>query len=265
MEDWSRLPATRYMLLEEVGGTRMSHMQLGQIHPENVAQLQKDLDGHAGRSTKQIRMVIKPSRHEYDMFIDARGDALLNGRLAATFDGWPGWTTIGWLKISPDEHDYTNPTRSRARSNCSSDTIVQITQWLAECMKSHEKCHKIQAVAATRNILRRRLVDVSKFPETGLVRLVSTVTMPQETLYVTLSHCWGGTCSTTLTRSNLGLFKVSLNYSSLPKTFQDAITLTQLLGLQYLWIDALCIVQDSVNDEEWREEASTMGDIYANS
>ena len=51
----------------------------------------------------------------------------------------------------------------------------------------------------------------------------------------------------------------------MPKTFQDAIVVTTKLSVSYLWIDALCIVQDSVDSLEWRQEASIMGDIYANS
>ena len=50
--------------------------------------------------------------------------------------------------------------------------------------------------------------------------------------------------------------------STLPKTFRDAIYITQKLGVKYLWIDSLCIIQDSV--EDWRQEAATMGRVYQN-
>jgi hypothetical protein len=49
--------------------------------------------------------------------------------------------------------------------------------------------------------------------------------------------------------------------SSLPKTFQDAICVTRRLGIKYLRIDALCIIQDS--EEDWRREASLMERVYA--
>jgi hypothetical protein len=51
-------------------------------------------------------------------------------------------------------------------------------------------------------------------------------------------------------------------WHDLPKTFQDAILLTRSLGIQYLWIDSLCIVQDDLND--WAEESSRMSQIYTN-
>lgn len=48
----------------------------------------------------------------------------------------------------------------------------------------------------------------------------------------------------------------------LPQTLQDAVHVTRMLGLQYLWIDSLCIIQDSADD--WQREASQMADIYIN-
>ena len=48
----------------------------------------------------------------------------------------------------------------------------------------------------------------------------------------------------------------------LPQTLQHAFRLARLLGIRYLWIDALCIVQD--DPEEWELEAAKMGLIYSN-
>ena len=47
-----------------------------------------------------------------------------------------------------------------------------------------------------------------------------------------------------------------------PKTFREAIQFTRNLSVQYLWIDSLCILQDSVMD--WRHQSALMGDIYRN-
>lgn len=51
-------------------------------------------------------------------------------------------------------------------------------------------------------------------------------------------------------------------FSELPKTFQDAIIITRRLGIQYIWIDSLCIIQDSGAD--WEQEAARMGAVYRN-
>lgn len=48
--------------------------------------------------------------------------------------------------------------------------------------------------------------------------------------------------------------------SSLPRTFRDAVTATRALGLRYLWIDSLCIVQD--DPEDWAREAGRMAGVY---
>lgn len=54
----------------------------------------------------------------------------------------------------------------------------------------------------------------------------------------------------------------AIRISELPKTFKDAIRLTRKLGVQYLWIDSLCIIQNS--EQDWIEEAANMGAVYRN-
>jgi hypothetical protein len=57
-------------------------------------------------------------------------------------------------------------------------------------------------------------------------------------------------------------YTASISISQLPHLFQDAIAITQSLGLKYIWIDCLCIVQDSAQD--WETEAASMASIYEN-
>ena len=54
----------------------------------------------------------------------------------------------------------------------------------------------------------------------------------------------------------------SINMTDIPKTFQDAVLITRKLGYRYLWIDSLCIIQDSASD--WQIESVKMADIYFN-
>jgi len=51
--------------------------------------------------------------------------------------------------------------------------------------------------------------------------------------------------------------------SQVPQTFQDAMLIAQRLGVRYIWIDSLCIIQDS--EEDWREQSGLMGQVYFNS
>jgi hypothetical protein len=66
----------------------------------------------------------------------------------------------------------------------------------------------------------------------------------------------------TLTTSSLGSCLKGIIATELPQTIQDAIKTTQKLGLKYLWVDALCIIQDCPNDKA--REISHMGGIYKN-
>lgn len=82
--------------------------------------------------------------------------------------------------------------------------------------------------------------------------------------YVALSYCWGqqGNEDFVLTQSTLKRKMDIVPLSGLPQTLRDAITITKRLGFRYLWIDALCILQD--NMEDWEKEAAVMGKVYSN-
>jgi hypothetical protein len=55
----------------------------------------------------------------------------------------------------------------------------------------------------------------------------------------------------------------SISMNILPATFRDAVTITRNLGIRYIWIDSLCIIQNS--KEDWEHEAARMADVYKNS
>ena len=80
--------------------------------------------------------------------------------------------------------------------------------------------------------------------------------------WVALSHCWGTPEKRPLvtTRANIQKHMEGLEMDSLPKTFRDAILLTRSLGIRYVWIDCLCIVQDDPAD--WKRESNNMGKVY---
>ena len=80
---------------------------------------------------------------------------------------------------------------------------------------------------------------------------------------MTLSHCWGTLKCLTLTSVNYKYLVAGFKLTELPKTFREAVEITRSLGIRYLWIDALCILQDSHKD--WRHEATMMMKVYENS
>lgn len=81
--------------------------------------------------------------------------------------------------------------------------------------------------------------------------------------YLALSHCWGKPRFLTTTTANIDKHKICVSMSDMPQNFQDAVIVARRLGFRYLWIDSLCIIQDSESD--WLNESVKMGSIYANS
>lgn len=85
--------------------------------------------------------------------------------------------------------------------------------------------------------------------------------------YAALSYCWGDagelkeSPNLMTTKSTLGNHQDGLDISRLPKTLHDAVVICSALGIQYVWIDALCIVQDDVS--EWTMEAAKMSTVYS--
>lgn len=86
----------------------------------------------------------------------------------------------------------------------------------------------------------------------------------EEKRYAALSHRWGATVRPLTTETaTLGQRTQEIPFRELPKTFRDAVTVTRSLGIDYLWIDSLCIIQDDPKD--WEREALKMADVYSNS
>ncbi|KAI9866731.1 MAG: hypothetical protein M1813_000673 [Trichoglossum hirsutum] len=82
--------------------------------------------------------------------------------------------------------------------------------------------------------------------------------------YITLSHCWGDLPQRSRTiQSNISRRMSSIGFEELTPTFRDALEITYRLGMRYLWVDAMCIIQNS--QEDWVSESVRMGDIYQNS
>jgi hypothetical protein len=124
-------------------------------------------------------------------------------------------------------------------------------RWITDCLNNHPSCHTDLLHA-----LPSRLLEIRE----DSVKLVLTAGWTYQPPYATLSHCWGGHKFQTLSRNNLDSFLRSISVESLSKTFQDAITTVKYVDISYLWIDSLCIIQDSV--EDWTVESSEMASVY---
>jgi hypothetical protein len=151
-----------------------------------------------------------------------------------------------------------NTLKSSTRALEKADTFLLAKGWLEMCCKWHPKCRPV--VPGT-SWLPTRLIYV-EHGEDRTIRLCERADIPLDARYATLSHCWGSHPIYTLTTDRLEMFLKCIPSTELVKTFLDAIQITRQLGLEYLWIDSLCIIQDS--DKDWLQEASLMGRVYKN-
>ena len=119
------------------------------------------------------------------------------------------------------------------------------SSWIAECTNHHGTCRS-NAEAST---LPTRVLDVRN----SKVKL--HLSKGEQAQYICLSHCWGQSQPLRNTKATLSSLTQGIAWNSLSQTFQDAIVVTRTLGICYLWIDSLCIVQD--DNEDWEKEAST--------
>ncbi|KAH7309731.1 heterokaryon incompatibility protein-domain-containing protein [Stachybotrys elegans] len=131
-------------------------------------------------------------------------------------------------------------------------TQVKIENWILQCDLLHEACRKSRVQALPSRIL-ELLPDMVRVRGKPEVRGV----------YACLSHCWGADGpSIKLTSCTANDLKLGIPISQLPRTFRDAVHVCQSLRIKYLWIDALCIEQDDIQD--WMENAAHMASIFEN-
>lgn len=144
-------------------------------------------------------------------------------------------------------------------SACTNDQSCwdQVAKWMDKCCSDHGSCREAQLP----NWAPSRLVDVSQY-EQGIVRVVTSSTIPgiSSQGYVALSHCWGKQEFLVMRRHNSNKFQEGLNLYTLAPNFQDAIFATWKLGMRYVWIDSLCILQGCKKD--WEHEAALMNKVY---
>ncbi|KAI0882942.1 HET-domain-containing protein [Annulohypoxylon maeteangense] len=160
-----------------------------------------------------------------------------------------------------------------------SPTSIEFARCCIEsCMNDHEQCRR-----PVNNIMSRQgqaSIDSNSIPSRLLhlvandsefhVQLIdwnSRSAIEKETVclegYAILSYCWGGSQPIQLTRDNFKALKEGVPVAQLPKSLRDAAWFTNKIGLKYLWIDSLCIIQDDSEDKVY--EISRMELYYGQS
>ncbi|KAF2114136.1 heterokaryon incompatibility protein-domain-containing protein [Lophiotrema nucula] len=158
-----------------------------------------------------------------------------------------------------DEVQRLMSTRTLSNATINPDSMKFLQSKFFDCCQHHGRCD--QPAFDTYNQMPRRLLRIQNETHETLL-LVDSSSLPTGIAYFTLSHCWGDVQPLTLTASSESELRSGIPVGKLPKSFRDAVEITQLLGVSYIWIDSLCIFQDDLDD--WEAEAAAMPAVYSN-
>jgi hypothetical protein len=142
------------------------------------------------------------------------------------------------------------------QSYCDDETV----KWMNTAIRT---CEKHEHGLSADSFIPERLVEVGGQNPRVVLRSDLDVGTPK---YAALSYCWGSTLDAQAqlktTKASLPERLVAINSCHLTAAVRDAVCVTKLLSLNYLWVDALCILQDSSFD--WQHQCTDMAKIYGN-
>ncbi|KAF1924811.1 uncharacterized protein M421DRAFT_424445 [Didymella exigua CBS 183.55] len=142
------------------------------------------------------------------------------------------------------------------------DVFKNAKHWIEECSCSHNACRQYAPANGT---LPTRLVDTQpRGIDDSVICVVDSASITQcseDIQYATLSYVWNKT-DVTLTTAQLRDVKLGLQRQTLPKPLESGIQAAQNLGFRYVWIDSLCVLQDSEVDK--RSECADMASVFRN-
>ncbi|KAH9850211.1 heterokaryon incompatibility protein-domain-containing protein, partial [Lenzites betulinus] len=135
--------------------------------------------------------------------------------------------------------------------------LTHAKECLDECVHEHKHHGALSQTPHSKSPLPTRLIDC-----TDPKRPRSASTVGKSGKYVALSYVWGQDQPHKTTKANLSAYTREMDPALLPPSIRDAIYVTPSLGLHLLWVDTLCIIQDS--DEDKVHELGQMHNIYRN-
>jgi hypothetical protein len=155
--------------------------------------------------------------------------------------------------------------RDIGENTASTESLGRAKRWLEECLEATarqelgsvqmDQPHRFETESPARLIFIADCDDA----QNSSVRLIETRGAAHS--YATLSYCWGAINSEWLcTKQTVDQYLLGIDRKILPATLRDSIVITASLGIHYIWIDALCIIQDDTSD--WAAESAKMGGIY---
>ncbi|KAF2681372.1 HET-domain-containing protein [Lentithecium fluviatile CBS 122367] len=237
-------------------------------------QLQSNMDVLLFRYNGSYKMVVVAATTKHLLLEDIKIKLLCGERGEAWIPSRRSARAAAFLSVmrGPGEAKSGNIVRRMTSSNPGSDECLSLAKrWLTDCSACLE---------TDTNFVPTRLIDVH------LAKLVSLQTgdapgslgdclrhdsnlrsnspSSNPIKYAALSYCWGPDPFLTTTSSNIQTMQQSIPFSQLPRTILDVINIVRYLGVRYLWVDSLCILQgtDKAAQEDWVAESRKMGQIY---
>jgi hypothetical protein len=147
----------------------------------------------------------------------------------------------------------------------SDDSLSFVRHNLMVCIEGHPAC---QIPVESQAYMPTRVLDVGVVDDGNLdpslrasIKLVESIGISGDRKYACLSHRWDSSGHTIITeRATYENHINGIRYQNLDPAYQDTIHIMRRLRIRYLWIDSLCIIQDSPKD--WEAESKTMATVY---
>ncbi|CCT61514.1 related to tol protein [Fusarium fujikuroi IMI 58289] len=141
-------------------------------------------------------------------------------------------------------------------------TAAAIRDWKVRCDISQYEAHIICSKPSP-SFLPTRLIEILRIgnDQKPCVRLVEGNSLGEDTEYTALSYCWGGDLKNCLKEGNKDSYRTEIPWDTIPRTIQDAILTSHKLGIGFIWVDSLCIIQDSKGADK-EIEIGQMTQVY---
>lgn len=230
-----------------------------------------DLKRYKQDLSTTLRLYKRADGEGLRILIAFRGQQLLGARLETKFqllpincrcyatDIFEMEAVLSNIAGPKTKHYFTDP---QLQSKTSSSATMNLAfRWYQSCHSNHDMCNSMK----TQRIswMPTRLLDIGGESEAQWKLVVVSEDNITPAPYVTLSYRWGSNQSLLLQSSTFSIFRQGQLISHLPQTFKDAVAVARRFLVRYLWIDALCIIQDS--SEDMAREIPAMQHIYSNS
>ncbi|KAK3334888.1 heterokaryon incompatibility protein-domain-containing protein [Neurospora tetraspora] len=158
---------------------------------------------------------------------------------------------------------YGKMVQNQSYTNLSEQTFDQVRQWLQTCQQTHTMCNTRSGSEPQLGRPPVRFIDLG-VDATHPVRLVDRqLTGDDKPVYITLSYRWTAEIEMSqTTQANKHIHYDAIPVSRWPQVYKDTASIARRLGVRYIWIDALCIIQGDHKD--WSEQSQMMDMVYTN-